>query len=65
MLHIQFVNGSYKHIQSYYDFDDENIPVKRNIETDDGDDEEYEENVVYNEPHSEQKKETEDDEVKE
>ena len=34
-LHIKFVDGSFKHIQAYYDFYDEKTPCEENIETDD------------------------------
>jgi hypothetical protein len=40
-LHIKFVDGSFKHINSYYDFSDEKTPCEERIETDDEDDEDH------------------------
>jgi hypothetical protein len=45
ILHIKFVDGSFKHINPYYDYSDEKTPCEETIETDDEDDEEHESNV--------------------
>jgi hypothetical protein len=37
ILHIKFVDGSYKHIHSY-EIEDESIPIEETIETDGEDD---------------------------
>ena len=61
-LHIKFVDGSFKHIQSYSDISDEKTPCEENIETDDEDDEDHNSTVEDEEEEEEDKDDQNEDE---
>ena len=44
-LHIKFVDGSFKHINSYSDFSDVKTPFEESIETDHEDDDDHDSTV--------------------